>query len=300
MAAALDRVGAEQILSLYLHIPFCREICWYCGCNTGAANRTARLDAYLARLHGEIDLVAARLAGRGRIGRIAFGGGSPNAIPPAAFAALVAHLVNADVLALLTDTAGLFTSDPRLNSDASLIEEIVEIDHELEQMAGGAGTVRGSGGMTSKLAAAKIAAWSGVRTVIASAERTHVLIDAVAGRPGVGTVILPHDRDLPARKLWIAFAVGSTGSLVVDDGAARALTGGGTSLLAAGVVDVQGDFDEDDAVEITRLDGRVIAKGLVRVDAATAKEIKGKRSADLPDGAPRYIVHRDDLVMLPS
>jgi glutamate 5-kinase len=215
-------------------------------------------------------------------------------------AALVAHLVNADVLALLTDTAGLFTSDPRLNSDASLIEEIVEIDHELEQMAGGAGTVRGSGGMTSKLAAAKIAAWSGVRTVIASAERTHVLIDAVAGRPGVGTVILPHDRDLPARKLWIAFAVGSTGSLVVDDGAARALTGGGTSLLAAGVVDVQGDFDEDDAVEITRLDGRVIAKGLVRVDAATAKEIKGKRSADLPDGAPRYIVHRDDLVMLPS
>lgn len=92
MAAALDRVGAEQILSLYLHIPFCREICWYCGCNTGAANRTARLDAYLARLHGEIDLVAARLAGRGRIGRIAFGGGSPNAIPPAAFAALVAHL----------------------------------------------------------------------------------------------------------------------------------------------------------------------------------------------------------------
>ena len=92
MAAALDRVGAQQILSLYLHIPFCREICWYCGCNTGAANRTARLDAYLARLHGEIDLVAARLAGRGRIGRIAFGGGSPNAIPPAAFAALVAHL----------------------------------------------------------------------------------------------------------------------------------------------------------------------------------------------------------------
>jgi oxygen-independent coproporphyrinogen-3 oxidase len=92
MAAALDTVDAGQTVSLYLHIPYCRAICWYCGCNTGAANRTARLDAYLARLHGEIDLVAARLEGRGRIGRIAFGGGSPNAIPPAAFAALVAHL----------------------------------------------------------------------------------------------------------------------------------------------------------------------------------------------------------------
>lgn len=92
MAAALGTVGTDEILSLYLHIPYCRAICWYCGCNTGAANRTARLDAYLTRLHREIDLVAARLEGRGRIGRIAFGGGSPNAIPPAAFAALVAHL----------------------------------------------------------------------------------------------------------------------------------------------------------------------------------------------------------------
>ncbi|MDR6113053.1 oxygen-independent coproporphyrinogen-3 oxidase [Sphingomonas sp. SORGH_AS789] len=92
MAAALDMVGADEIVSLYLHIPYCRAICWYCGCNTGAANRTARLDTYLARLHAEIDLVAARLKGRGRIARIAFGGGSPNAIPPVAFAALVAHL----------------------------------------------------------------------------------------------------------------------------------------------------------------------------------------------------------------
>lgn len=92
MAEALDAIAADAAVSLYLHIPYCREICWYCGCNTGAANRSARLDAYLARLHAEIDLVAARLGGRGRIGRIAFGGGSPNAIPPAAFAALVAHL----------------------------------------------------------------------------------------------------------------------------------------------------------------------------------------------------------------
>lgn len=92
MVTAIEAIGADTPVSLYLHIPYCREICWYCGCNTGAANRTARLDAYLTRLHAEIDLFARHLAGRGQIGRIAFGGGSPNAIAPAAFAALVAHL----------------------------------------------------------------------------------------------------------------------------------------------------------------------------------------------------------------
>jgi glutamate 5-kinase len=214
-------------------------------------------------------------------------------------AALVAHLVDADHLVLLTDTAGVLTADPRLDSTASLIEEIVEVDHELERRAGGAGTVRGSGGMATKLAAAKIAAWSGVRTVIAAADRPHVLTGAVGAEAGAGTIIQPRDRKLPARKLWIAFAVGSSGSLVVDPGARTALEGGGTSLLAAGVVDVRGDFDADEAVEIIDTDGRIFAKGMVRVDAATAKDIAGRRSADLPDGTPRFVVHRDDLVILP-
>lgn len=89
MATALDGVGSEEAVSLYLHIPYCREICWYCGCNTGAANRSARLSAYLDRLREEIALIADRLGGRGRVGRIAFGGGSPNAISPAAFVQLV-------------------------------------------------------------------------------------------------------------------------------------------------------------------------------------------------------------------
>ena len=95
LATALDRVTSYEPVSLYLHIPYCHAICWYCGCNTGAANRTARLDAYLARLHAEIDLVAARLGGRGIVGRVAFGGGSPNAVPPAAFTALVDHVAAA-------------------------------------------------------------------------------------------------------------------------------------------------------------------------------------------------------------
>ena len=138
-------------------------------------------------------------------------------------AALVAHLVAADLLVLLTDTAGLLTADPRTTAEASLIEEVVEVDHELEIMAGGAGSPVGSGGMASKLAAAKIAAWSGVETVIADASRDGVLRGAVEGEPGVGTVFRPRGRRLPARKLWIAFAVAAAGTLVVDEGARRAL-----------------------------------------------------------------------------
>src|SRR6478736_1804010 len=92
MAEALDRVVADDAVSLYLHIPYCREICWYCGCNTGAANRAKRLESYLDRLEDEIALVAAQLGGRGRIGRIAFGGGSPNAIRTARFDRLIAAL----------------------------------------------------------------------------------------------------------------------------------------------------------------------------------------------------------------
>jgi glutamate 5-kinase len=214
-------------------------------------------------------------------------------------AALVAHLVEADVLVLLTDTVGVLTADPRLDPSASLIEEIVEIDHTLEALAGGAGSARGSGGMASKVAAAKIAAWSGVRAVIASAGRDGVLADAVAGRPGVGTVVLPRDRRLPARKLWIAFAVAAQGTIVVDDGARRALLDGGRSLLPAGVVRADGRFDADAAVEIAGPDGAVFAKGLVQVGSATLTGVAGRRTADLPEGVPHEVVHRDDLVVLP-
>ena len=214
-------------------------------------------------------------------------------------AALVAHLVGAQVLVILTDMPGVLTADPRLHADATLIEEIVEVDHELEAAVGGAGTARGSGGMASKLAAAKIAAWSGVRAVIAAADRPGVLLGAVAGDAGVGTVVRPRDRRLPARKLWIAFAVGSSGTIVVDDGAHRALTGRNTSLLPAGVVDVQGTFDAEDAVELADTSGRVFAKGLSSHSSARVKEWAGRRTTDLPVDVPHEVVHRDNLVVLP-
>jgi glutamate 5-kinase len=159
--------------------------------------------------------------------------------------------------------------------------------------------VRGSGGMASKLAAAKIAAWSGVRAVIAGADRPGVLADAVADVPGVGTVVRPRSRRLPARKLWIAFAVGSAGTVVVDDGARRALTERNVSLLAAGVREVRGRFVAEDAVEVAGPDGKVFAKGMVRIDAAVLTGLLGCRTADLPEGVPHEVIHRDDLVVLP-
>jgi glutamate 5-kinase len=214
-------------------------------------------------------------------------------------AALVAHLLAADVLVLLTDAPGLLTEDPRSGRKGSLIEEIVEVDHRLEALAGGAGSQRGSGGMVSKLAAARIAAWSGVRAVIASADRPGVIADAVAGVPGVGTVFVPRPERLPARKLWIAFAVGSSGTVVVDDGARSALLERGVSLLPAGVMGVEGSFGADEAVEVAGPDGRVFAKGLVRHPADLLRQLLGRRSAELPEGVVHEVIHRDDLVLLP-
>jgi glutamate 5-kinase len=205
-------------------------------------------------------------------------------------AALVAHLVGAQLLVLLTDAPGLLTADPRRDTQASLIEEVVEIDHQLEQLAGGPGSAVGSGGMASKLAAAKIASWSGVQTLIADAGRPGVLAAALAGEAGVGTVFRAREGRLSARKLWIAFALGSSGSLTVDEGARAALTERGRSLLAAGVVGVSGTFRPEDAVEIAGPDGEVFAKGLVRLHAERSAEWMGKRS--------QVVVHRDDLVLV--
>lgn len=213
-------------------------------------------------------------------------------------AALVAHLVAADLLVLLTDTAGLFTADPRRDAEASLIEEVVEVDQELEAAAGGPGSLVGSGGMASKLAAAKIAAWSGVPTVIADAGRAGVLTAVLEGRPGSGTMFRARGRRLPARKLWIAFALAPAGTLRVDEGARRALVEAEASLLPAGVVGVDGRFEPDDAVEIAGPDGVVFAKGLVRHGAAQVAAWAGQRTSALPEGAVHEVVHRDDLVVL--
>lgn len=211
-------------------------------------------------------------------------------------AALVANQIRADVLVLLTDTAGLHTADPRLDSSASLIDQIAAVDKALDAMVGGAGSVRGSGGMATKLAAARIASWSGIRAVIAAADAPGVVNDAIAGRP-VGTVVAPRAERLPARKLWIAFAIGASGRIEVDDGARTALLADGRSLLAAGVRAVHGDFAADSAVEVIDATGEVFAKGLVRASSRVVRAAAGKRTAELPDDVPDEVIHRDDLVV---
>jgi glutamate 5-kinase len=211
-------------------------------------------------------------------------------------AALVAHLVGADVLVLLTDTAGLFSANPKTDPNARLIATVDEVTPDLEAMAGGVGSDRGSGGMSSKLRAAKIASWSGVRAVIAGSKGDRSLLSAVAGEEGCGTTVTGHDRRLSARKLWIAFAGDTTGSIAVDSGAEDALRRRGVSLLPAGVATVSGSFQAGDLVDIVGPGGHRFARGMARLDSATIDAAKGMRS-DATDG--EVAVHRDDLVVLP-
>jgi len=202
-------------------------------------------------------------------------------------AALVAHLVGATRLVMLTDAPGLLTADPRLDDDASLIEIVTEVDATLEAVAGGTSGV-GSGGMASKLAAARIASFSGVETVIADA-RIEGILGLIDVEPRtVGTTFVARQSDLSARRLWIAFALASCGHLTVDAGASEALVGRGSSLLAAGVLEASGDFLAGDAVEVHGPDGALVGKGLVRCSAEELSAGSGNV----------VVVHRDDLVLL--
>lgn len=213
-------------------------------------------------------------------------------------AALVAHLVAAERLVLLTDTPGLFTADPRQDPDARLITEVTSITDELAALAGGAGTDRGSGGMASKVDAARIAAFSGVTTVIAAADHPDVLRAAIDERADVGTIVRPQLRRLTARKLWIAFATPPSGVITVDPGARRALEREGRSLLAVGVRGLDGAFERGDSVEVCDTDGVAFARGLAAVSSTELRGIIGIRSAEHPAGTPDEVIHRDELVVL--
>jgi len=210
-------------------------------------------------------------------------------------AALIANSVGADVLALLTDMDGVFTADPRDNRDAKLIPFVGADDPLLAIRTSVGGSGRGSGGMASKLTAARMASWSGIRAVIARAARPNVLAGAVSADP-VGTTLEAHDRVLSARKLWIAFAAEIAGTLVVDDGARRALVDRPNSLLPAGVVRVVGRFGAGDVIDIASSDGTVFARGIAAIDGTLAGSSAGRHTRELPDGIDE-VVHRDDLVV---
>ena len=197
-------------------------------------------------------------------------------------AALVAQLIGASTLVILTDSDGLRTADPRFDPTASLVSEVTDIDRLLSADLGGAGTERGSGGMVSKIAAARIAAWSGVTTIIASADRIGELDPALRGERGEWTVVQPRSKTLSARKLWIAFGVRPEGTIRIDKGATGALQDAGSSLLAVGVVDVEGSFRAGAGVEISDHAGAVIGKGVVNVDSADLGAALGTASGSRP------------------
>jgi glutamate 5-kinase len=212
-------------------------------------------------------------------------------------AALVASLVGADLLILLTDTEGLYTKDPRKRGDARLISRVEEITEEIERLGGEAGD-KGLGGMSSKVQAAKAAVATGVSVIIADGRAPGVVTGILEGKEP-GTFFVASGK-VPSRKHWIGYARISKGTLTVDDGAAKALLVRRKSLLPAGVTEVQGDFRVGDCVDIVDGSGRVIARGLAGYDADEARRIKGLRSDQVTKvlgEKGEEIVNRDELVV---
>ena len=215
--------------------------------------------------------------------------------------ALVTNLVEADVLVLLTDQQGLFTADPRRDPTATLVETAVAGDPDLERMAGGVGSTIGRGGMLTKIIAAKRAARSGAATIIACGREPDVLTRLFAGEP-LGTLLTADRTSLAARKQWLADHVRLAGRLTLDDGAVRALTRDGKSLLPIGVVAVAGNFGRGEIVGCFAPDGREIARGLVNYGAQEAARIVRRPSSEI-ETVLGYVdepelIHRDNLVLL--
>jgi len=214
--------------------------------------------------------------------------------------ALVANLVEADCLIILTDQQGLFTADPRKDASATLIAEAHAGDPALEAMAGGAGTQYGRGGMITKVIAAKRAARSGAHTVIASGREADVMPRLARGEP-VGTLLSAETQPLTARKQWLADHLQLAGKLLLDAGAVSALREG-KSLLPIGVVEVQGDFERGAAVACLTPDGHEIARGLANYGSGEARRIARRGSQEIEDllgyiDEPE-IIHRDNLILL--
>ncbi len=208
-------------------------------------------------------------------------------------AAIVSHLVGAGMLVLLTDTSGIYSGDPWISETAELLPAVRHTDEVLDQLRLSSSQGRfGSGGVATKVAAARMAAWSGIPTVIASASQDGVVEHAIAGED-VGTWVDPRDSSLSARKLWIAFGSPSEGHVAVDAGAARALTESGKSLLPVGVTGVEGSFSGGAAVEV-RHEGSLIAKGLAAMSANEILRVRGEHTSV----AGGEVIHRDDLVVL--
>jgi glutamate 5-kinase len=214
--------------------------------------------------------------------------------------ALVANLIEADALIILTDQTGLFTADPRRNANATLIHEATAGDIALEQMAGGAGTRIGTGGMITKVIAAKRAALSGAHTAIASGHETDPIIRLANGE-SVGTLLISQTPPLAARKQWLADHLQLAGRLQLDAGAVNALKGG-KSLLPIGILAVEGEFERGAAVACISPEGREVARGLVNYASGEGRRIARKSSLEIENILgyvdEREMIHRDNLILM--
>jgi glutamate 5-kinase len=215
-------------------------------------------------------------------------------------AALVTNLIEGSVLVILTDQGGLFTADPRKDPHARLVEEARAGDPALEAMAGGAGSDIGRGGMLTKVMAARRAARSGAHTVIASGHEPDVLVMLARGK-AIGTQLLAETMTLAARKQWLADHLQMRGNLTLDEGAVKALTIGGSSLLSIGVTRIDGNFERGEVVGCLDPAGKEIARGLVNYSAAETRRILRRASSDIETilgyvGEPE-LIHRDNLVL---
>jgi len=215
--------------------------------------------------------------------------------------ALVASLVGADLLVLLSDVGGLYTGDPRRNKEVSLVPVVREITPQIQAMAGEAGTLFGTGGMQTKIEAARIVTRSGIAMVLASGEEPRVIEKIITGEE-VGTVFLPAQETLLGRKRWIAFAGQPRGEIVIDPGAVEALVTHKKSLLPSGVIDVKGRFELGDLVRIVNGANREVARGLSNFSADEIRKIMGGKTRTIAQilGYKTYdeVVHRNNLVCL--
>lgn len=216
-------------------------------------------------------------------------------------AALVTNLIEADVLVILTDQAGLFTADPRIDAQARLLNEAMVEDPAIEVMAGGVGSAIGRGGMLTKIIAAKRAARSGAHTIIASGHEANVLVRLAQGE-AIGTQLLTKTRKLAARKQWLADHLQIQGKITLDAGAVKALTVEGKSLLPIGVINATGNFERGEVVNCIDLEGREIARGLINYSAIETQKISRCPSSEI-ESILGYVdetelIHRNNLVLL--
>ena len=216
--------------------------------------------------------------------------------------ALVAGIVDADLVIILSDVDGLYTANPQTHPDAVIVPEVAEITPEIEASAGGVGSARGTGGMATKIQAAKAATSSGIHLVIASGTEKNAITRVLQGEE-LGTLFVSRENRLQFRKRWLAFGAKIAGSIVVDDGCAKAIRkAGGCSILPAGVFGVLGVFLPGSTVSVIDKDAHELARGLVHYSSAELEQIKGCNSGEIANilGHKNFdeVIHRDDLVIL--